>query len=85
MANLFKIGLLLQAHPNKEFATELHKNFPTIYKDPNHKPEMAIALTDFECLCGFRSADEINQNLVDYPELREITRSSSKLYSCDNL
>ena len=30
-----------------------------VYKDPNHKPEIAIALTDFEGLCGFRPLQEI--------------------------
>ena len=29
-----------------------------VYKDPNHKPEIAIALTDFEGLCGFRPLQE---------------------------
>ena len=30
-----------------------------MYKDANHKPEMAIALTDFQALCGFRPVQEI--------------------------
>ena len=30
-----------------------------VYKDPYHKPEIAIALTDFEGLCGFRPLQEI--------------------------
>ncbi|MDA3038086.1 MAG: mannose-6-phosphate isomerase, class I [Actinomycetota bacterium] len=28
------------------------------YKDPNHKPELVCALTDFEALCGFRPVAE---------------------------
>lgn len=43
----------------QEHAEELHKNFPDMYKDPNHKPELAIALTPFEALCGFRPLSEI--------------------------
>lgn len=44
---LFKVlsvnkALSIQAHPNKSHATVLHKERPEIYKDPNHKPEMAI-------------------------------------------
>ena len=35
-------------------AKKLHAERPDVYKDPNHKPEMAIALTKFEGLCGFR-------------------------------
>jgi mannose-6-phosphate isomerase len=34
-----------------------------MYKDPNHKPELAIALTHFEALCGFRPIEEIKQFL----------------------
>ena len=30
------------------------------YKDPNHKPEMLLALTEFEALCGFREYNEIS-------------------------
>eukprot|EP00210_Caulerpa_lentillifera_P000390 g380.t1 len=40
-----------------------------IYKDPNHKPEMAIALSSFEALCGFESFDDILRSLDAYPEL----------------
>lgn len=47
----------------KEEAAVLHAKDPVHYPDPNHKPEMAIALTDFELLCGFRPAKEIYENL----------------------
>ena len=46
--------------------------FPENYKDPNHKPEMAIALTPFEALSGFRSVAEIKANLTRYGELRVV-------------
>lgn len=46
-------ALSIQAHPDKELARMLHKMRPNVYKDPNHKPEMAIALTEFKALCGF--------------------------------
>ena len=51
---LFKVlsvnkALSIQAHPNKSHATLLHKERPEIYKDPNHKPEMAIGKN-----CGYR-------------------------------
>ena len=44
---LFKVlsvnkALSIQAHPNKAHATQLHEERPEVYKDPNHKPEMAI-------------------------------------------
>ncbi|WAR27262.1 MPI-like protein [Mya arenaria] len=61
---LFKVlsvqkSLSIQAHPSKAHAEELHKRDPTNYRDPNHKPEMAIALTNFTGLCGFRPIQEI--------------------------
>jgi len=60
--------LSLQVHPTREqaatgFAAEEAHGVPKEaqtrnYKDPNHKPEMILALTDFEALCGFRPASE---------------------------
>lgn len=52
---LFKVlsvakALSIQAHPAKDHAAKLHAERPEIYKDPNHKPEMACALTDFEAM-----------------------------------
>jgi mannose-6-phosphate isomerase class I len=40
------------------------------YKDDNHKPEMALALEDFEALCGFVSSAELKEQLQQQPELR---------------
>ncbi len=40
-----------------------------MYKDANHKPEMAIALTDFEALCGFVAHEELVEALAGAPEL----------------
>jgi len=83
---LFKVlsvakSLSIQAHPNKTLAEELHAKYPDIYKDPNHKPEMAIALTPFEALCGFRPLAEIVAFTEHVPELAEIlgTETVSKL------
>uniref|UniRef100_A0A2K5DZ81 Mannose-6-phosphate isomerase n=1 Tax=Aotus nancymaae TaxID=37293 RepID=A0A2K5DZ81_AOTNA len=61
---LFKVlsvetALSIQAHPNKELAEKLHLQAPQHYPDANHKPEMAIALTPFQGLCGFRPVEEI--------------------------
>jgi len=73
---LFKVlsvnkALSIQAHPNKKHAERLHAERPDVYKDPNHKPEMAIALTDFEGLCGFRPLSQIQANLKAVPQLTE--------------
>ncbi|XP_021263090.1 mannose-6-phosphate isomerase [Numida meleagris] len=74
---LFKVlsvrtALSIQAHPNKELAAKLHAQFPQHYPDTNHKPEMAIALTQFEGLCGFRPVEEIAAFLQAVPELRAL-------------
>jgi len=40
-------------------AEKLHAEYPTTYADDNHKPELAVALTPFKALCGFRPKQEI--------------------------
>ncbi|XP_043536299.1 mannose-6-phosphate isomerase isoform X1 [Chiloscyllium plagiosum] len=66
------ISLSIQAHPTKELAVKLHTQFPDRYPDKNHKPEMAIALTPFEGLCGFRPVEEIIGFLKNVPEFRTV-------------
>lgn len=61
---LFKVlsvrtALSIQAHPDLPLAQKLHASDPKNYRDDNHKPEMAIALGEFEALCGFRRANVI--------------------------
>lgn len=41
-------------------------------QDDNHKPEMAIALTDFRGLCGFLPIPDIKAYLRNVPELRAL-------------
>ncbi|XP_039094055.1 mannose-6-phosphate isomerase isoform X2 [Hyaena hyaena] len=72
---LFKVlsvetALSIQAHPNKELAEKLHLQAPQHYPDANHKPEMAIALTSFQGLCGFRPVEEIVTFLTKVPEFQ---------------
>jgi mannose-6-phosphate isomerase len=60
--------LSLQAHPTTEqaqagFAAEEAAGIPhddptRTFKDPHHKPELLLALTTFEALCGFRPVEE---------------------------
>lgn len=75
-----KTALSIQSHPDKALAKVLNAKFPNIYKDDNHKPEMAIALTPFEALCGFRKPADIIQYLESFPELSNIVGSDG-LYS----
>ncbi|XP_064615035.1 mannose-6-phosphate isomerase-like [Liolophura sinensis] len=72
---LFKVlsvntSLSIQTHPNKVQAEALHKARPDLYKDANHKPELAIALTPFQGLCGFRPIKQVANFLETIPELR---------------
>jgi mannose-6-phosphate isomerase class I len=74
--------LSIQAHPTKKQAAAgfARENAAGIdlgaadrnYKDENHKPEMAVALTDFWMLHGFRPLDQIAEALRKVPELRSI-------------
>ncbi|QRG40834.1 mannose-6-phosphate isomerase [Candidozyma auris] len=64
--------LSIQAHPDKALAKQLHASDPKNYPDDNHKPEMAIAVTDFEGFCGFKPLDQIAATLKAVPELYEI-------------
>jgi len=70
---LFKVlairkALSIQAHPDKGLAQKLHSERPNIYKDGNHKPEMAIAITPFSGFCGFLPPADIQRYLQVVPE-----------------
>ena len=47
----------------------LHNRQPDMYKDDNHKPEMCVAITQFEGLCCFLAGDKILANLRATPEI----------------
>jgi mannose-6-phosphate isomerase len=78
---LFKVlsinkALSIQAHPNKKLAEQLHAKDPKNYPDDNHKPEMTIAITPFEGLCGFRPLKEIAHFLNTIPPLKALVGDS---------
>ena len=74
--------LSLQAHPTTEqaeagYAAEESAGIPhddptRTFKDPFHKPELLLALTTFEALCGFRPVEESLHCLakLQVPELK---------------
>jgi mannose-6-phosphate isomerase len=74
--------LSLQAHPTSEqaqagYAAEEAAGIPhddptRTFKDPYHKPELLLALTTFEALCGFRPVEESLHCLakLQVPELK---------------
>lgn len=70
--------LSLQVHPSLEqaragFARENDAGLPADapnrnYRDDNHKPEMILALTRFEALCGFRPVAETRRIVAHVAE-----------------
>ncbi|MCZ6793451.1 MAG: mannose-6-phosphate isomerase, class I, partial [Planctomycetota bacterium] len=87
---LFKVlaaarPLSIQVHPDRRQAEEgfARENAAGVavsaahrsYRDPNHKPELIVALTDLYALRGFRPLDEIAAVLGETPELREFLAS----------
>jgi mannose-6-phosphate isomerase len=81
--------LSLQVHPNKEqaetgYAAENAAGIPLdaphrVYRDDNHKPEMAYAITQFETLVGFRPTAEILR-ILDHLETPLADRLSKELH-----
>ncbi|PVH86772.1 mannose-6-phosphate isomerase [Cadophora sp. DSE1049] len=74
---LFKVlsigkALSIQAHPNKKLAEKLHARDSKNYPDDNHKPEMTIAITPFDGLCGFRPLAEISHFFSTVPTLKKL-------------
>lgn len=69
-------ALSLQVHPNRAqaragFAAEQAAGIPAgasarNYHDENHKPELLVALTEFDALCGFRPVPETLRLLADW-------------------
>ena len=74
---LFKVlsvrkALSIQSHPDASLAQQLHAERPDIYKDPNPKPELAVALTPFRALFGFRPLCEILSMFDSLPGLSQL-------------
>lgn len=69
-------ALPLQIHPDKELAEKLHKQDPEQFPDTNHKPEIAVCLSDrFLGFAGFRPISVIRQFLFSIPEVQQLPQS----------
>ena len=55
--------LSIQAHPSKEHAAKRFAAGYPGYSDPNHKPEVIVAVSEFEALCGYRAISDIQSDL----------------------
>ena len=89
--------LSIQVHPNKYQASEGYnreniKDIPLDaphrnYRDNNDKPELIVALTPFQAMCGFRPRHEVQEHLhllkkgyVELPRyLTEVRTASEEL------
>lgn len=66
-------ALPLQVHPNIELAKKLHKENPDQFPDTNHKPEIAVCLSErFLGFAQFRPLNEIRALLRATPEVRQL-------------
>lgn len=63
-------ALPLQIHPNKQLSEKLHKENPEQFTDPNHKPEIAVALGPFEVFAGFKEMKDIKSMFDAVPTLQ---------------
>jgi mannose-6-phosphate isomerase len=54
-------ALPLQIHPDKGLSEKMHKEDPDKFPDPNHKPEIAVALSKFEAFVGFKPHVDIQE------------------------
>lgn len=70
-------ALPLQLHPNKDLASKLHEQDPSNFTDPNHKPEIALALTKFEAFCGFKPLAQISK-LMELEPLKKFLPAVTK-------
>ncbi|KAL2021898.1 hypothetical protein VTK56DRAFT_6493 [Thermocarpiscus australiensis] len=77
-------ALPLQIHPNKELAAKLHAKDPEKFPDPNHKPEIAVALTKFEVFAGFKPLSEI-EPLFKLPALQPFVPPDTKRWTDQTL
>ena len=80
---LFKIlsvgtPLSIQAHPDRARARLLHARDPAHYPDQEHKPEVAVAISELQALHGFLSPREIADNLRAVPEFGLITAPGTR-------
>ena len=83
--------LSIQAHPNSAQAAEgfARENAAGIgfqandrnYKDDRHKPEMIVALTEFEALCGFKTEKQIRNLLESMLDPTDVSEGLKSLVS----
>ena len=71
-------ALTLQVHPVKAVAERLHKEKPKQFIDANHKPEIAVALSDFEAFCGWKPLNEVRELFASLAPVRHYASSAQR-------
>lgn len=79
---LFKIlsaaePLSIQAHPDALQARRLHHEDPRHYPDPHAKPEIAVALTPFHALVGFKPVEDWREVFRTFPEIASFANADA--------
>lgn len=66
----------MQIHPDKALAEKLHKENPDQFPDTNHKPEIAVCLSDnFLGFAAFRPLATIRSFLASTPEVQSLPQA----------
>lgn len=81
--------LSIQVHPNRAMAAADYERENALgipldspgrnYKDPNHKPELMVALSPFWLLHGFQSPENLKKTFSKYPALALLEEKWSAL------
>lgn len=74
----------MQIHPNKHLAEQLHIKDPEKFTDPNHKPEIAVALSKFEVFAGWKSLRDVS-SVFNVPSLRKFIPDGTTSWTNETL
>ncbi|KAL4749811.1 hypothetical protein BDW72DRAFT_177412 [Aspergillus terricola var. indicus] len=74
----FAKALPLQIHPDKRAAENLNLKDPEQFGDANHKPEIAVALSEFELFAGFKPLSDIGA-LMKLKPLEQFVPANAEL------
>lgn len=77
-------ALPLQIHPDRSLSEQLHKQDPKKFTDTNHKPEIAIALSQFELFAGWKPLNDLTQ-LFQHAPLNQFLPSPHSHFNDETL
>lgn len=77
-------ALPLQIHPDRKLAEQLHQQDPQKFGDTNHKPEIAVALSQFELFAGWKPLNDLTL-LFQHKPLQRFMPSSHAHFNDETL